>query len=431
MWKSHRIATAHDCCRKKQREREVKQAPEQEETTPEREDEAPGYGSAYPAEIATEAEEKLKLFICTEASGAHGRCRGKNYGISSSLCNLPSRAAMASKVTSTLRDFLSFHLKKLPATSHLRSRCDAVKRKCTISFTGPVLCFPCASQFKEGESTIDQEMRDCLVDLGIHVPTPVLHCHRRFSLHELHVATSQFAEKNMLGKGSSGCVYRGVLPSTGLSVAVKVLNVRLKDARLSFVTELEIMCHVQDRYILPLLGYCVEEGHLLLVYTYMPQGSLEAWLHNNCSQGKAGVRTRGKLSWSDRRKIAIGITRALHYLHTECKPPIIHRDVKSSNILLTKRNDPKLSDFGLAIKASLSNSICKDVMGTFGYLAPEYFQSGKVSTKIDIYSLGIVLLELMTGRRPIDNDMPLGEGNLANWVKNLIFLESKHLRELY
>lgn len=400
MWKSRRIAAAQDCCKKHERKQQVRQEEE------EKEDAGGGDGGEEEEE---EEEEKAKLFISVACQAADGLChRGRGHG---SCYGLPSKA-MARDLSSSLRAFLASTLRRLPAITPLQFR-RCISAAYYAAHTAPV-CFPFRSAVPfplAQEDPISQETRAQLVGVGIHLRAAALHAHRKFTLEELRAATSHFAEKNVLGKGSSGCVYRGKLAPSGLAVAVKALNTRSKEARMGFATEIEIMCHVQDLHIQPLLGYCIEDGHLLLVYIYMPRGSLEAWLHGKCKPA---------LLWNDRHKVAIGITKALHYLHTGCKPPVIHRDVKASNILLTNSNNPKLSDFGLAIRAPFSNSISKEIMGTFGYLAPEYFQYGKVSTKIDIYSLGVVLLELMTGRRPIDRDAPFGEGNLANWARHLI-----------
>ncbi|KAI5081966.1 hypothetical protein GOP47_0001709 [Adiantum capillus-veneris] len=365
--------------------RERKQVSRREEGYEARQDGASVHDSANDEE--EQEEEKSRLVSCGVAGSADGLCYCKSP---SSFGRLPSRAAMA---------------------AHMRSYCDVVKKKCTVSLRGHVMCLPFGFSVKE-EKTSAEAIGVCLIELGIHIHASILLAHRRFSLKELRMATSHFAEENMLGKGSSGCVYKGELVTTGESIAVKLLNVRSKDARLSFSTELEVMYRVCNYHIQPLLGYCIESGSLLLVYTYMPRGSVEDLLH--------GAHNLPKLSWHDRCKVAVNIAKALLYLHTECNPPIIHRDIKPSNILLTTYNEAKLTDFGLAIKASSPYFICKDIMGSFGYLSPEYFQFGKVSTKMDIYSLGIVLLELMTGRCPIDNTGPPGQANLANWASHLV-----------
>ncbi|MCO5592362.1 hypothetical protein L7F22_046364 [Adiantum nelumboides] len=388
MWKSRRIASAQDCCKKNRKQLSV------------------GWhdgATVIAVDEEEQEEEKSRLVSCGVARSEDGLCY---YG------NPPSRAAMACKeVTFTLWTNLSFRLKKLPGTAHARSYCDALKKKCIVSLKGHAMCLPFGFSSRE-EKSAGEAIGLHLIELGIHLRAPVLHGHRRFSLKELRVATSHFSEENMLGKGSSGSVYKGELLCTGESIAVKLLNVRSKDARLSFATELEVMYRVCEHHILPLLGYCIENDLLLLVYTYMPGGSVQDSLHGN-----EGVH---KLSWHDRRKVAFSVTKALRYLHTECNPPIIHRDIKPSNILLNAYNQAKLTDFGLAIKPSSPIFICKEIMGTFGYLSPEYFNFGRVSTKMDIYSFGIVLLELMTGKCPIDNNVLPGQANIAIWASHLV-----------
>ncbi|CAN1351558.1 Protein kinase STUNTED [Linum perenne] len=162
----------------------------------------------------------------------------------------------------------------------------------------------------------------------------------------------------------------------------------------------------------PLLGFCIdsEEG-LFLVYKYVSGGSLDRHLH--------GKRREQPLSWPVRYKVAIGVAEAIAYLHNGTDRCIVHRDIKPSNILLTSKKIPKLCDFGLATWTSSPcvPFLCKTVKGTFGYLAPEYFQHGKVSDKTDVYAFGVVLLELITGRKPIEASRPSGEENLVQWVR--------------
>ncbi|KAK3193961.1 hypothetical protein Dsin_025271 [Dipteronia sinensis] len=234
-----------------------------------------------------------------------------------------------------------------------------------------------------------------------------------FSYEVLRTATSQFSSENLIGKGGCNRVYKGILPD-GKRVAVKILqpsNVAWKD----FAHEIDIISSLEHKHITPLLGICIEDDNLISVYHFLPKGSLEENLHgmNN---------SKHVLSWEVRFNVAVGIAEALNYLHKECSRPVIHRDVKSSNILLSDRFEPQLSDFGLAIWGPTTTSFLTegDVVGTFGYLAPEYFMYGKVSDKIDVYAFGVVLLELLSGRKSIDFETPKGQESLVMWAKPII-----------
>ncbi|KAK1288041.1 putative proline-rich receptor-like protein kinase PERK11 [Acorus calamus] len=168
--------------------------------------------------------------------------------------------------------------------------------------------------------------------------------------------------------------------------------------------------------VVPLLGFCVDEEGLFLVYKYVSGGCLDHHLHNYV-RGKKSC-----LPWNARFKIAIGVARAVEYLHHGTDKCVVHRDIKPSNILLSSNKTPKLCDFGLAtwtVGPSIP-FLCKTVKGTFGYLAPEYFQHGKVSDKTDVYAFGVVLLELITGRKPIESRRPQGDENLVMWARPLL-----------
>ncbi|XP_073313676.1 protein kinase STUNTED-like [Primulina huaijiensis] len=237
-------------------------------------------------------------------------------------------------------------------------------------------------------------------------------CCQVFSHDFIKKSTSGFSLGNLIGKGGSNRVYKGVLPE-GKPVAIKVLQ-SSEEAWKDFIQEFAIMTTVKHERITPLLGICVESSsNLVSVYDLLSKGNLEDNLHGS-DRTKDSV-----LSWAVRFKIAFGIAEALNYLHNECQRPVIHRDVKSSNILLTDELEPQLSDFGLAIwgptKASFLTD--SDVVGTFGYLAPEYFMYGKVSDKIDVYAFGVVLLELLSGRKPIGLEMTKDQESLVMWAK--------------
>uniref|UniRef100_A0A5B7BQY2 Putative L-type lectin-domain containing receptor kinase II.1 n=1 Tax=Davidia involucrata TaxID=16924 RepID=A0A5B7BQY2_DAVIN len=218
---------------------------------------------------------------------------------------------------------------------------------------------------------------------------------------------------NLIGKGGSSQVYQGCLPD-GKELAVKILKPS-EDVLKEFVLEIEIITALHHKNIISLFGFCFEDNNLLLVYDFLSRGSLEENLHGS-------KKNPLEFGWTDRYKVAVGVAEALDYLHNRCAKPVIHRDVKSSNILLSDDFEPQLSDFGLAKWASTTTShiTCTDVAGTFGYLAPEYFLYGKVNDKIDAYAFGVVLLELLSGRKPISSDYPKGQESLVMWAKPIL-----------
>ncbi|GFP89857.1 proline-rich receptor-like protein kinase perk1 [Phtheirospermum japonicum] len=236
---------------------------------------------------------------------------------------------------------------------------------------------------------------------------------RLFKFQELVTATFNFLPGNMIGKGGSSRVYRGCLPD-GKELAVKILKPS-EDVIKEFVLEIEIITALHHKNIISLFGFCFEDNNLLLVYDLLPRGSLEENLHGNKKEPL-------KFGWSERYRVATGVAEALEYLHNRDDQPVIHRDVKSSNILLSDDFEPQLSDFGLAKWASATSShiTCTDVAGTFGYLAPEYFMYGKVNEKIDVYAYGVVLLELLSGRKPISNNCLKGQESLVMWAKPIL-----------
>lgn len=243
---------------------------------------------------------------------------------------------------------------------------------------------------------------------------------KQFTYDVLELATLKFSEGNLVGKGGCSRVYRGVLPE-GQSVAVKLLNFS-PEAEEELLSEVEIITSLQHKNIIVLIGYCIYGEERLLVYNFVSRGNLEENLH--VEKGKPVI------TWNKRLKVAVGVAEALDYLHDGCDRPVIHRDVKSSNILLFDDFEPQLSDFGLAKWASTTTShlICNDVVGTFGYLAPEYFMYGKVNEKTDVYSFGVVLLELITGKKPIATKIPNCQESLVTWARPL--LENGSMKEL-
>lgn len=237
---------------------------------------------------------------------------------------------------------------------------------------------------------------------------------KTFSASDIERATNDFDPSRILGEGGFGRVYRGVLED-GTEVAVKVLKRDDHQGGREFLAEVEMLSRLHHRNLVKLIGICTEERSRALVYELIPNGSVESHLH--------GVdKETAPLDWAARIKIALGAARGLSYLHEDSSPRVIHRDFKSSNILLENDFTPKVSDFGLARTAmdEESRHISTRVMGTFGYVAPEYAMTGHLLVKSDVYSYGVVLLELLTGRKPVDMSQPPGEENLVAWARPLL-----------
>lgn len=234
-----------------------------------------------------------------------------------------------------------------------------------------------------------------------------------FTLRDLQIATDSFAKENVIGEGGYGVVYKGLL-ANGTMIAVKNLFNNLGQAEKEFRAEVDAIGHVRHKNLVRLLGFCVEGTHRMLVYEYVNNGNLEQWLHG-------AMRQQGFLTWEARMKVILGTAKALAYLHEAVEPKVVHRDIKASNILMDHEFNGKVSDFGLAkLLGSEKSHITTRVMGTFGYVAPEYANSGLLNEKIDIYSFGILLLETITGREPVDYGRPAGEVNLVEWLKMMI-----------
>ncbi|PKA57118.1 Receptor-like cytosolic serine/threonine-protein kinase RBK1 [Apostasia shenzhenica] len=238
---------------------------------------------------------------------------------------------------------------------------------------------------------------------------------RLFSYNELIQATSNFSYANIVGEGGSSIVYKGRL-SDGKELAVKISKPSegvVKD----FISEIEAITNLHHNNILSLYGFCFEKNNLALVYDFLSKGSLSDNLHDE--NGKSNC-----LGWEERHKIAIGVGEALVYLHGgSSEKRVIHRDVKSANILLSDDFNPQLSDFGLSQLASSSipNTTGNDLAGTFGYLAPEYFMHGEVDEKVDVYAFGVVLLEILSGRKPVCTTTCSKEKeSLVMWAKPIL-----------
>ncbi|XP_034916097.1 receptor-like serine/threonine-protein kinase ALE2 [Populus alba] len=236
---------------------------------------------------------------------------------------------------------------------------------------------------------------------------------KTFSFAELEKATDKFSSKRILGEGGFGRVYRGSMED-GTEVAFKVLTRDNQNGDREFVAEVEMLSRLHHRNLVKLIGICIEGHTRCLVYELIRNGSVESHLH--------GVdKNKGPLDWDARLKIALGAARGLAYLHEDSNPRVIHRDFKASNVLLEDDFTPKVSDFGLAREATEgSHHISTRVMGTFGYVAPEYAMTGHLLVKSDVYSYGVVLLELLSGRKPVDMSQPPGQENLVTWARPLL-----------
>ncbi|CAM0870492.1 unnamed protein product [Alopecurus aequalis] len=244
-------------------------------------------------------------------------------------------------------------------------------------------------------------------------------CAHSFTFKDLLVATGYFNQANFIGEGGFGKVYKGKISRTnpqgvwdGQIVAVKQLARESVQGSTEFLVEVLMLTMLSHPNLVSLVGFCAQGDERLLVYEYMPFGSLESHLFD-VPVGKQ------PLDWNTRVKIAIGVAEGLSYLHNVADPPIIYRDMKAANILLDEDFSPKLSDFGLAKVGPVGDRthVSTRVMGTYGYCAPDYVVSGKLTMKSDIYSFGVLLLELITGRRVYDPSRPKPEQSLLTWSR--------------
>ncbi|CAK9210384.1 unnamed protein product [Sphagnum troendelagicum] len=235
---------------------------------------------------------------------------------------------------------------------------------------------------------------------------------RRFSYKELSTATKSFSPNEMLGRGGFGCVYKGVLRDTGALVAVKKIAEDSQQGGREFFAEVSIISRVRHRNLVQLQGWCCERSHLMLVYDYMPNKSLDMILYH-----VPETSNTIELTWDLRYNILIGVSSALTYLHEEWEQCVVHRDVKASNVMLDEELNPRLGDFGLArLIARTKNAQTTIVAGTLGYMAPELSTTGKATTKTDVFSYGALALEVACGRRPVDFSVSDGETILLDWV---------------
>ncbi|KAI4374774.1 hypothetical protein MLD38_012726 [Melastoma candidum] len=237
---------------------------------------------------------------------------------------------------------------------------------------------------------------------------------RIFTFKELNAATRNFNPESLIGEGGFGRVYKGHIESLNQTVAVKQLDRNGFQGNREFLVEVLMLSLLHHQHLVNLVGYCADGEQRILVYEYMANGSLEDHLLD-LPPG------RKPLDWNTRMKIASGAAKGLEHLHEKADPPVIYRDFKASNILLDGEFNAKLSDFGLAKLGPTGDKshVSTRVMGTYGYCAPEYVLTGQLTKKSDVYSFGVVFLEIITGRRVIDNARPSEEQNLVTWAQPL------------
>ncbi|KAI4332535.1 hypothetical protein L6164_017436 [Bauhinia variegata] len=343
-------------------------------------------------------------------SGPTPKILAKGYSISGNnfLCD-PSSAQICMDVSKPLNEAGSSQ-----KVSHHHRWVLSVAIGISCTFVISVLLLVCwAHWFRSRIFYTSYVEQDYEFDIG-HL--------RRFSFRELQTATGNFNPKNILGQGGFGVVYKGNLPNRML-VAVK----RLKDPNFSgevqFQTEVELIGLAVHRNLLRLYGFCMTPDERLLVYPYMPNGSVADRLRDTC-------REKPSLDWNRRMRIAVGAARGLLYLHEQCNPKIIHRDVKAANILLDESFEAVVGDFGLAKLLDQRDShVTTAVRGTVGHIAPEYLSTGQSSEKTDVFGFGILLLELITGQKALDaGNGQVQKGMILDWVRTLF--EEKRLEVL-
>lgn len=256
---------------------------------------------------------------------------------------------------------------------------------------------------------------------------------KNFTFSELKMATRNFRPDSVLGEGGFGSVFKGWIdeqsfaaarPGTGMVIAVKRLNLESFQGHKEWLAEVNYLGQLYHPHLVKLIGFCSEEEHRLLVYEFMPRGSLENHLFRRGSYFQP-------LSWNLRLKVALGAAKGLAFLHS-AETKVIYRDFKTSNILLDSNYNAKLSDFGLAKDGPTGDKshVSTRVMGTYGYAAPEYLATGHLTARSDVYSFGVVLLEMLSGRRAVDKNRPSGEHNLVEWAKPYLANKRKIFRIL-
>ncbi|XP_068639886.1 phytosulfokine receptor 1 [Aristolochia californica] len=256
----------------------------------------------------------------------------------------------------------------------------------------------------EAEKHVDLEFSGSKLVLLFHNKD-----NKEITIDDLLKSTNNFDQANIIGCGGFGLVYKAMLPD-GRRVAIKRLSGDYGQIEREFQAEVEALSRAQHKNLVLLQGYCRYGNDRLLIYSYMENGSLDYWLHEKLDEGST-------LDWVTRLRIAQGAARGLAYLHQSCQPHILHRDIKSSNILLDENFEAHLADFGLArLILPYDTHVTTDLVGTLGYIPPEYGQASVATFKGDVYSFGVVLLELVTGKRPMDVCKPRGCRDLISWV---------------
>ncbi|KAL2981971.1 hypothetical protein AAZX31_13G317800 [Glycine max] len=256
---------------------------------------------------------------------------------------------------------------------------------------------------------------------------------KSFTLSELKTATRNFRPDSVLGEGGFGSVFKGWIdensltatkPGTGIVIAVKRLNQDGIQGHREWLAEVNYLGQLSHPHLVRLIGFCLEDEHRLLVYEFMPRGSLENHLFRRGSYFQP-------LSWSLRLKVALDAAKGLAFLHS-AEAKVIYRDFKTSNVLLDSKYNAKLSDFGLAKDGPTGDKshVSTRVMGTYGYAAPEYLATGHLTAKSDVYSFGVVLLEMLSGKRAVDKNRPSGQHNLVEWAKPFMANKRKIFRVL-
>ncbi|XP_057451616.1 probable serine/threonine-protein kinase PBL9 isoform X2 [Lotus japonicus] len=256
---------------------------------------------------------------------------------------------------------------------------------------------------------------------------------KSFTFIELKTATRNFRPDSVLGEGGFGSVFKGWIdentlaaakPGIGIGIAVKRLNHESFQGHREWLAEVNYLGQFSHPHLVKLIGYCLEDEHRLLVYEFMPRGSLENHLFRRGSYFQP-------LSWSLRVKVALDAAKGLAFLHS-AETKVIYRDFKTSNVLLDSNYTAKLSDFGLAKDGPTGDKshVSTRVMGTYGYAAPEYLATGHLTAKSDVYSFGVVLLEMLSGKKAVDKNRPSGQHNLVEWAKPYLANKRKVFRVL-
>jgi len=236
------------------------------------------------------------------------------------------------------------------------------------------------------------------------------------SFDELKEKTDDFGSKTLVGEGSYGRVYYAVLEN-GKHAAVKKLDASADpEPDNEFLAQVSVVSRLKHENFVDMLGYCIEGDQRLLAYEFATMGSLHDILHGR--KGVAGAQPGPALDWMQRVRIAVDAAKGLEYLHEKVQPSIVHRDIRSSNVLLFEDYKAKIADFNLSSQSPdmAARLHSTRVLGTFGYHAPEYAMTGQLTQKSDVYSFGVVLLELLTGRKPVDHTMPRGQQSLVTWA---------------